>query len=109
MSASRRTTLDVSEAQLMEWIRELCSLLRLRVFHCADARRSWGPGFPDLVIVGPGGVMFRECKTFNGKTSADQDSWAVTLQEAGQDWALWRPQDWMSGRVRRELERLAIR
>lgn len=106
---NRALTLEMSETRLTEAIRELSRLLGLRIFHCYDARRSWGPGYPDLTIVGPRGVIFRECKTENGKTSTDQDGWAVALQEAGQDWAIWRPSDLASGRIKRELERLVGR
>jgi hypothetical protein len=99
-------TLDVGEAQLMEAIRDLSRLFGLRVFHCYDARRGWGRGYPDLTIAGNGGVIFRECKTERGKTSAEQDDWAVVLQAAGQDWAIWRPSDLTSGRIQRELEKV---
>lgn len=94
----------------MESVRGLCRLYGLHAFHCQDSRGSWGPGFPDLVIAGPGGVIFRECKTQRkGAMTVLQDGWAVALQGAGQDWAVWRPADLASGRIQRELERLAKR
>ena len=56
----------------MEHVRRLCSDLGLRAFHAADSRRSWGPGYPDLTIAGPGGVLFRELKTARGYLTRPQ-------------------------------------
>lgn len=107
---TRRTAgIDVGEERLMEAIRDLCRLLGLRAFHCYDARRSWGRGYPDLTVAGAGGVIFRECKTEQGKTTAEQDDWGAVLQASGQDWAVWRPSDLTSGRVQRELEKVRTR
>lgn len=99
----------LTEAQFMETIRELCKFYGLLVFHCADSRGSWGPGFPDLVIVGSAGVLFREVKTQRGSTTVNQDWWAARLIEARADWAIWRPSDLASSRIRMELERVAGR
>lgn len=97
----------MTEEQLMEAVRSLCKYRGLIVFHCHDSRGSWGPGFPDLVVVGPGGVMFREAKSKRGVATARQDWWGARLMEAGADWSIWRPDDLASGRIQRELERLA--
>jgi hypothetical protein len=99
----------MGEAQFMDAIRELCKLYGLLVFHCKDSRGSWGPGFPDLVIVGHGGVIFREAKTARGTTTTNQEWWAARLIQAGADWAIWRPADLTSGRIKTELERVAGR
>src|SRR5262249_17983206 len=100
---------QMSETRLMESIREICKLYRLHAFHCQDSRGSWGPGFPDLVIAGPCGVLFREIKTEAGRTTVGQDGWAATLIEAGADWAIWRPADLITGRIGHELGKLAGR
>jgi hypothetical protein len=65
-------------------------------------------GFPDLMIVGPGGVKFRELKTMNGMgpgggLGPDQITWRDRLKAAGQDWDIWTPADLGSGRIEREL------
>jgi hypothetical protein len=89
---------------------DLCRLLHVRVHHCRPARRadgSWSTpisgdsGFPDLVIAGAGGVLFRELKGAKGKLSASQQAWALTL---GGAWGLWRPADLHSGRVQAEIQ-----
>jgi hypothetical protein len=65
-------------------------------------------GFPDLMIVGPGGVIFRELKTLNGMGAGgglrpDQSTWRDRLKAAGQDWDIWTPADLDRGRIEREL------
>lgn len=78
----------------------------LMAFHCHDSRRCWGPGFPDLEVAGPGGIIHREVKGTNGILRPDQRAWGRTLLAAGADWAVWYPRDLTSGRIRRELAAL---
>jgi hypothetical protein len=98
---------SMTEAQLMESIRAMVRDLGLLAYHAHDARRSWGPGFPDLVIVGRGGIIWRECKTESGSLSPEQRQWADALQAAGQRWSVWRPRHLLSGQVARELAGVA--
>jgi hypothetical protein len=88
-------------------VRGLSRALGLRPFHCHDSRRSWGPGFPDLVIAGPLGVLFRECKGSGGVVSFDQRQWIAELNAAGADAGVWRPEDWRSGRIEQQLREIA--
>jgi len=95
------------EAELMEQIRQLVTDLGLLAYHAHDGRRSWGPGFPDLVIVGRGGVLWRECKTETGSLSPEQRQWGDTLKRGGSNWAVWRPRDLLDGSIGRELAGVA--
>jgi hypothetical protein len=90
-----------SESKLQADVIEACHVLRLMVYHTHDSRRS-AAGFPDLVIVGPGGIEFWELKSAEGKTSIEQREWIDALKRAGQHAAVYRPQDWdlMVGRLR---------
>jgi hypothetical protein len=97
----------MKEIELQESVRWLIGDLGLLAFHCHDSRRSWGPGFPDLVIAGPGGLMLRELKDATGRLSGPQTRWRYALEAAGADWGLWRPSDLISGRIGRELAVLA--
>lgn len=97
----------MSEAELMEGIRAMVNDLRLHAYHAHDARRSWGPGFPDLVIAGIGGCIWRECKTESGSLSAEQRTWGYVLQASGQRWAVWRPRQLLDGTIGRELASIA--
>ena len=93
----------MTETQLMERIRALIRWQKLSAFHAYDSRRSWGRGFPDVLVVGRGGILFREVKSATGTTTGDQDWWGWLLTEAGADYAIWRPADLESGRIQQEL------
>jgi VRR-NUC domain-containing protein len=83
----------------------LCKLYGLRWFHDHDSRRN-PSGLPDLIIVGKR-VLYRELKTQTGRLSAAQKEWIADLAAAGQDVDVWRPADWHSHRIARELAELA--
>src|SRR6185437_6320236 len=83
-------------------IRRLCEDLGLLRYHTHDSRRS-PAGYPDLTIVGPRGVLFRELKTQRGKISAEQQRWLDALTAAGQNAAVWRPASLLSGAIAAEL------
>lgn len=93
----------MTEAALQDAVAGLIRWLGLLAYHTYDSRRS-GPGFPDLVIAGPGGHLFRELKTRTGKLSPAQQQWIERLGSAGADVAVWRPADLTSGRIQAELE-----
>jgi hypothetical protein len=68
--------------------------------HCPDSRGCIGsPGMPDVIIVGPGGVSWREVKPPGGHPHAGQIDWKYTLIAAGQDWGVWGPADVDNGQV----------
>lgn len=51
------------------------------------------PGFPDLVLVRKGKVLFVELKSDNGLTSEAQQNWWRAFLGNGM-YQLWRPKDW---------------
>ena len=85
----------------------LCKLLGLRWYKTFDSRRS-PSGFPDLVITGRR-TIYRELKTERGRLSAAQREWIADLEAAGDDVDVWRPADFLSGRVQSELAAIAKR
>ncbi len=97
----------MTEGQLQASILDLCRVHRLLVFHIRDSRKNIGMGFPDLVIAGVGGTVFRELKNNTLQPTPEQMTWLATLAEGGQDAALWRPDAWHSGEVAQTLARLA--
>lgn len=96
--ARLRDALAMPEKALLEQVREAARVLGLRCYHTHDSRRS-EPGFPDVVLVGRHGVLWRELKTHTGRLTRDQQDWIDRLHIAGQDAAVWRPSDLITGRV----------
>lgn len=84
---------SISEGQFQALVVDAARQLGLAVYHTHDSRRS-EPGFPDLVIVGKRGVMYRELKTAKGVLSMDQKYWLAILHAAGADAGVWRPGLW---------------
>lgn len=83
----------MTEAQLQRAVLELAGWLRLRAYHTHDSRRSQR-GFPDIVCVGPHGLIWAELKSASGTLTDDQWSWQYALLTAGQRAYVWRPCDW---------------
>lgn len=82
--------------------------LTIAWYHHGDSRKMIGvPGAPDLVMAGPDKMMFRELKGSDTRVQVHQQHWLVKLQGAGMDAEIWRPEDWASGRIQRELEVLS--
>ena len=67
------------------------------------AERSYIGGWPDLVILGPGGSLFRELKSERGTLKPAQRDVGWRLGRAGHNWAVWRPRDLLSGTIERQL------
>jgi hypothetical protein len=103
--AQERIAARMSEKELQGTVESIALDLDLLHYHVFDSRRS-REGFPDSVIVGPHGVLFRELKKQTGKVSAAQQKWNAGLAAAGQDVGVWRPADLLEHRVR--VEMLAI-
>ena len=83
----------LSEGEFQSSILDLVRALGLQAYHTHDSRRSQ-KGFPDLVIVGSNGVLYRELKTMTGVVTEEQKYWLSILQAAGADVAIWRPNLW---------------
>lgn len=94
----------MSERQLQDQIIELAKRMGFIVYHTHDSRRS-APGFPDLVLVHPKQrrVIWRELKSETGAPTPEQKVWISTLLLVGEDVDIWRPRDWVSGRIEKEL------
>lgn len=84
---------QITEAEFQANILDAVRTLGLQAYHTHDSRRSQ-KGFPDLVIVGATGVLFRELKTMTGKVTEEQKYWLSILHAAGADVAVWRPNLW---------------
>jgi hypothetical protein len=74
--------------------------------HYCYSRRSQ-PGFPDLVIIGSRGVLWRELKVPPDTLRSGQVKLGYRLQASGQDWGVWIPADLRSRLIYREIERIS--
>lgn len=94
------------EYELLKEVQARCDKLGLYHYHPTDSRRD-RRGFPDLVIVGPRGVIFAELKSASGKLEPDQRRWGTMLSSAGEVWTIWRPGTLHSGIIQRMLESIS--
>ena len=95
--------LELSEQDWHTQVDEYATLCRWMRHHCRPAQDSHGhwktpiqgdPGFPDLVLIRGGRILFAELKNNRGVLSTDQMAWRDRLLLAGQEWYCWRPRDW---------------
>ena len=109
----------ISEAQLQQAIIELAHTLgwekvahfrpALMKVHGALVYRTPvaadGKGFFDLIMVNPRQVRIIaiECKSEKGKQSQEQKEWEHVWREAGGEYYLWRPADWLDESILKVL------
>ena len=85
----------MTEAELLERVLAEADRRGIYVLHIPDSRRVMGvAGFPDLLLAGPCGILFRELKSLHGPVSPAQRRWLAALRASGQDARVWRPGDW---------------
>lgn len=99
-----RVAADMTERGLLQRVRALAAVLGWRSYHTHDSRRSEA-GYPDLHLVSADQrrSLFRELKTQRGRVTRDQQQWLDELALVDHDVGVWRPADWLSGRIEREL------
>lgn len=110
------TSIPITEDTLLGTVIEMAARLSVRTAHFRAAQAKsgrWltavqgdGKGFPDLVLAGPSGVLFRELKSAEGRLSVEQQAWLDALATAGGDVAVWRPSDLFDGRIEAEIRAL---
>jgi hypothetical protein len=97
------------EADYLAKVYDLCDHSGIKYHHCNDSRKCTAtPGMPDLILVGPRRIIFREIKaSLNDRVRAEQSEWLWMLKAAGQDARVWTSEDLLYGRVAHELSELA--
>lgn len=103
----------MNEEDLLDAVVDLAKWLRIRVHHCRPCRKEDGtwytpiqgdPGFPDLVLVGSRGILWRELKGPKGQPTTAQDDWLDRLEQVDEDANIWRPADWHSRKIETEMK-----
>lgn len=94
----------VSERAFSQAVYDLARLCGWLVYRTPTFRRTCStPGFPDMVLIKNGRLIFAELKTDKGKVSEAQSVWLDALerhdtrgimQTHHYDVVCWRPQDW---------------
>lgn len=97
---------SMTEAALLAEVRDELDGRGLWHLHISQAKRT-SRGWPDLVIMGGGRMLYRELKTTEGRLSAAQWTVRGMIEAAGGDYAVWRPRELLTGQIERELDRLA--
>jgi hypothetical protein len=109
------TGLPMSEDDLLRTVLDMAQRLGVRAAHFRPAKtdKGWrtpvqgdGKGFPDVVLAGAGGLLFRELKSDRGALSPEQRAWLSTLLGADADADVWRPTDLTGGRIEAEIRAL---
>lgn len=103
----------IREIPFMNKLVGFAEKLGLLVFHVVNSKESH-KGFPDLIIVGWGGIVFAELKTDAGTLEPDQEVWQFALNRIATlsfgliQVVVWRPSDFgLDGPICKTLERLA--
>lgn len=91
-----------TEAGFQAAVVQLAELHGWRWWHDNDSRRNKS-GFPDLVLVRDGVLIFAELKSETGRVSPAQTEWIGALEavamsgiEGVVEVHVWRPRDWES-------------
>lgn len=95
-----------THAELLAAIRRNVLHFGLTAQHYPTSAGCWQLGWPDLTLVGPGGVLYREVKTSRGRLEPAQWECGQRLLAAGADWAVWRPSDFPET-IKEQLSQLA--
>jgi hypothetical protein len=63
-------------------------------------------GWPDVVVMGPGGVLFRKLLDVHGQPGGHSRVVLDYLHAGYADAGIWRPRDLWSGEIERQLDRI---
>ena len=88
-----------SEKDFQEIVITCARLCGWDYYHDSNNRHSM-PGFPDLVLVRNGDLIFCELKTMTGRLSLEQFLFITALRQRQYEAYVWRPCDWTAIRQR---------
>lgn len=92
---------------LKDYVLGLAPVYRVACYHTHLAIHSTLKGFPDIVAIGAGDILWRELKG-DGKEPTDAQYEVLDLiRAAGGNAGWWNPDDWYSGRIKREMEAIS--
>jgi hypothetical protein len=83
----------VTENELLANVRATAKMFGVACYHTHRSDRSEA-GFPDVVLIGGRGALFRELKVGRNKMTSAQQWFIRILRRAGLDAREWRDLDW---------------
>lgn len=86
------------ERALQQAVEGIARTYGWKCYHTHDSRRSQ-PGFPDIVLVKDGRLIFAELKSAKGRLSQPQKDWIGALERTAAEVFVWRPADLVDGSV----------
>lgn len=93
----------MSERELEDAVEALARTCGWLVYHTHDSRRSEA-GFPDIVMLREGRLIFAELKSQKGLLGREQRRWLSALIATERvEVYVWRPEDWYAGWVEKVL------
>ena len=93
----------MTEKQLLAHVRAAAHTFGYRTYHTLRSTGS-EPGFCDLILLRGRVGLAVELKREGKDTTPAQDGWLHAFANAGFRTAIWRPRDWLNGRILEELE-----
>ena len=84
------TTEPVTEKEFDKQVRELSDIYGWKRYHTYRSKHS-PAGFPDLVLVRDGRLIFAELKSEMGRLTPAQGEWLTALRQAGAEAYVWYP------------------
>jgi hypothetical protein len=103
----------VTERELQKGVIDCARIFQWRVAHfrAAQTSRGWrtpveadGAGFPDLVLVRDGRLLFAELKGDGGRLSDEQHAWIDALDAVRNvETYVWTPRHWTCGDIEQIL------
>lgn len=90
------------ERRLQTVVEEALKRYGWTYYHTYDSRRS-NRGLPDIIALRGRRLIWRELKDMKGRLTTEQKQWKLALETAGQDWGLWRPDQWFRGDILKEI------
>jgi len=90
--------MELTEKQFEAQVKQLARMFGWLYYHTWRSIHS-PAGFPDIVMVRDGTVIFAELKSEKGKVSEHQEEWITALERVakgsvGAQVYVWRPSDW---------------
>lgn len=92
---------------VMAWVKK--TFPSALMYHTHDSRGSQA-GFPDVVFLGPFGLIFAEFKMRGPEDlTPEQARWVIRLNtQGGVRSVVWSPEDWQNGTIQRSFTHVEI-